>query len=559
VIASSAGVRAVAFANGQLGPETTADFVITPLVTSLPPVTDLEINQVHPLLFTGIDPGTYWVSTTAGQVLDASGNGSITQVTVGADGELRLSVINTVAQAVTLSFDALSGNRRYETIVTFVTFVAPSVRRFDFNRSATSPNADGYTGVLPRQTYSATLGYGWNVTVGSVQRSVVAASPTALFLDKHTTTSARTFLVDAAIGQAYDIRLHLGDSVARDMEVSVNGGPFVRYTTARNQYLSPVVTTTATTDRLEIAFRAVSGFWVINGLEIATAGNLPTNPLRPAVGLSSPLQSLASGANKASGVEDAIGVLNEESLSATVQAALNSWAKTGIDDTTIARMQSVVFEIIDLDSQGELGQAGNGIIRIDDDGLGLGWFIDPNPSTDDAFVSPSVHQAIAIAGQPAASHFDLLTVVMHELGHIAGYPDLVSTTTREATLMTETLPVGVRRFPVVDQDTTIFAWTGDFAGTPHALAFQLQHYRQTRDQQARDQLLLNMDDDVSGRAISQGLRSPSQHQRAMLDWPDGSFGPLTEQEEDWNQLQSTESDHAQRLRLDLVDEIFADF
>ncbi|HBJ38227.1 MAG TPA: hypothetical protein DDZ51_26430, partial [Planctomycetaceae bacterium] len=359
----------------------------------------------------------------------------------------------------------------------------------------------------------------------------------------------------------YDIRLHLGDSVARNMEVSVNGGPFVRYTTAANEYLSPVVTTTATTDRLAIAFRAVSGSWVINGLEVATSGKLPTNPLRASVGLLPPPKSHANGSLAtvaASGVEHVISVLNEERLTAIVQAALNRWAKAGIDDTTLARMRAVVFEIIDLDSQGELGQAGHGIIRIDNDGLGLGWFIDTNPSSDDAFVAFSVHQAIAIAGHPSASHFDLLTVVMHELGHIAGYPDLVSTTTQEPTLMTEMLPIGVRRFPVIDPSTTIFAWTGDWMGTPHALAFQLQQHRETRDRQSGNRLLDN-DADVAGQAISQWLQSPSQHQRLMLHWPDATFGRQPGSDEDWKQLQSIESDRAQQLRLNLVDKMFADF
>ena len=528
-------------------------------VISLPPVTEREINQVHPLLFTGIEPGIYWVYATAGQVLDANGNGSINQVTVGADGELSLSVTDTVAQSIDLWFDALNGSRRYETIVTFI---APAVRRFDFNHSSASVSADGYTGVLPRETYSTSIGYGWNSSASSVERSGVTASPTALFSDKHGTSVARTFLVDAVVGQAYDVRLHLGDSVARNMEVSVNGGPFVRYTTAANEYLSPVVTTTATTDRLAIAFRAVSGSWVINGLEVATSGRLPTNPLRPSTSLLFTPHSLAKDSRAtrtASDVENVIGVLNEESLAATIQEALNRWAKAGIDDTTFARMQSVVFEIVDLDSQDQLGQAGHGIIRIDDDGLRLGWFIDPNPSSDDAFVSPGVHQSLAIAGQPSASHFDLLTVVMHELGHIAGYPDLIATTTREPTLMTETLPVGVRRIPVVNQDASIFAWTGDLMGTPHALAFQLQQYRETHDLQARNRSFVDSDDNVTDRATRKELQSPSQHQQSILHWPDEPLEPSLEPEEDWDQLQFTESDDNQQMRLNLIDEVFTDF
>ena len=50
-------------------------------------------------------------------------------------------------------------------------------------------------------------------------------------------------------------------------------------------------------------------------------------------------------------------------------------------------------------------------IIIDTDGAGLGWFIDTTPDTNEEFASDSL----------AATRFDLLTVLTHEIGHLLGF------------------------------------------------------------------------------------------------------------------------------------------
>jgi hypothetical protein len=49
---------------------------------------------------------------------------------------------------------------------------------------------------------------------------------------------------------------------------------------------------------------------------------------------------------------------------------------------------------------------------------------------------------------------DLLTVVLHEMGHVLGYDDQ-SAQRRHATLMTETLPTGVRRSLMTDAFSSV--------------------------------------------------------------------------------------------------------
>jgi len=53
-------------------------------------------------------------------------------------------------------------------------------------------------------------------------------------------------------------------------------------------------------------------------------------------------------------------------------------------------------------------------------------------------------------GTPAAEHLDLLTAVLHELGHLAGLPD-VSAATNPADRTGDPLGAGVRRTAALDR------------------------------------------------------------------------------------------------------------
>jgi hypothetical protein len=81
------------------------------------------------------------------------------------------------------------------------------------------------------------------------------------------------------------------------------------------------------------------------------------------------------------------------------------------------------------------------------DAAGYGWFIDPTPWTNTAFAQPVTPTEFESRGSsPAVGREDLLTVVMHELGHTLGLDDLVPSQA-PYDLMAETLPTGVRRLP----------------------------------------------------------------------------------------------------------------
>ncbi len=109
-----------------------------------------------------------------------------------------------------------------------------------------------------------------------------------------------------------------------------------------------------------------------------------------------------------------------------------------------AQMGTVPFSLADVsvkiaDLPGNLlGEAYGRTILIDRNAAGYGWFIDPTPQDDSEF-TPLASGALVAQPQSAADrHADLLTTVMHEMGHILGYAD------GQDGLMGAALPLGVR-------------------------------------------------------------------------------------------------------------------
>src|SRR5207244_10659120 len=96
------------------------------------------------------------------------------------------------------------------------------------------------------------------------------------------------------------------------------------------------------------------------------------------------------------------------------------------------------YQVVAL-APGILAMTGPGIVWVSPDASGDGWFIDPNPAGDSAFTG--------VGNRSAGNRMDLLSVMAHELGHVVLAMD---ESPAANDVMTEALPLGVRRMPTPD-------------------------------------------------------------------------------------------------------------
>jgi autotransporter-associated beta strand protein len=139
------------------------------------------------------------------------------------------------------------------------------------------------------------------------------------------------------------------------------------------------------------------------------------------------------------GGSDSASDLTQADLQPIIAEAIARWAAAGLDTATVARLSQVQFVIDDLDGCC-LGKVEDDQIYLDVDAAGYGWFVDSTPTSDEEYASS---EGTAQAIDPrAVDRIDLLTVVEHELGHIAGFDDLDSSADD---VMAGILSAGVRR------------------------------------------------------------------------------------------------------------------
>jgi hypothetical protein len=116
------------------------------------------------------------------------------------------------------------------------------------------------------------------------------------------------------------------------------------------------------------------------------------------------------------------GQPSDGSTSRLTQSALEPIVAAAVDRFLLAGFADDLFDhvrvaIADLPGT-TLGLTAGNVVTLDVNAAGYGWFIDDTPLDDHEFKLQGGHS------QLAAGRIDLLTAVMHELGHIAGLPDL---------------------------------------------------------------------------------------------------------------------------------------
>ena len=151
--------------------------------------------------------------------------------------------------------------------------------------------------------------------------------------------------------------------------------------------------------------------------------------------------------------------ITTEQVETIAAAAAEIWEDTGITAEQKAALEAISYEVTDL-APGTLAFAEELRITFDVDASGNGWFIDPTPLENEEFTSNGLTTFVSLPDSDAEGNMDLLTIMLHEQGHVLGLPDISA----DGTLMYEFLATGERRLPESGILSTV--QDGELEGTP---------------------------------------------------------------------------------------------
>jgi hypothetical protein len=136
-------------------------------------------------------------------------------------------------------------------------------------------------------------------------------------------------------------------------------------------------------------------------------------------------------------------LLTGAQLQDAVSAALARLQTAGVSPAVLAELGTATYSVADL-SGDYLGLTDPNThqVWISDNADGYGWFTDPSSASDSQFGAGGV----AAQGSAPAGKMDLLTVVLHEMAHLAGRSDEVN----DPGLMAAALASGTRHVDALD-------------------------------------------------------------------------------------------------------------
>ena len=150
------------------------------------------------------------------------------------------------------------------------------------------------------------------------------------------------------------------------------------------------------------------------------------------------------------GTDSAVAPLTQADASGLLAAASQYWLNAG---APAALLNSVTLSVGNL-PVGIAAETAGSQITLSVNGAGWGWFVDPNPTSEADFTATSQPNVFtANAGGPAAGKLDLLTVLIHEMGHALGLSDVSDNVDNMATF----LAPGLRRLPSADDIAQMLA------------------------------------------------------------------------------------------------------
>ena len=356
-----------------------------------------------------LTPGTFvTVSSTLGTITTADadlGTAGI-QVVVDPVGAITFN-LQSPNSAGTPTIDWLSMDGGAHTTITsaaFLSFATPGTRKFDFNtgynNATMSPTEPGFIGVRTNHQSPATDGFGWVApapeTFDFTGTLPAAFAPAALHRDgvRGTTNTTAQFRVQALPATNYSVLVYVGAYGLNldNVRVTVEGQPSVTAAATDWDQRTTVMVSGANDlngdGYISIVFAdpSVGGTrqtgWAVTGLEVV---QLPLFvPLTAAIVVDQSSAAVLSTSDLANVLSVAKSIVGSGSLTA---AQRNDLAAVNVSTA-------------DLNGLRALGQTSGTSIVIDDNGAGLGW-------------------STRLDGVDAGE-YDLLTTVVHELGHVIG-------------------------------------------------------------------------------------------------------------------------------------------
>lgn len=209
---------------------------------------------------------------------------------------------------------------------------------------------------------------------------------------------------------------------SRTVSISINGDLLVEPDEAFFVHLSTPVYTT-----------------IVKGTGVGTILNDDVNPLR-----------LAS--RDLGGAMRGVLLASADPLITMLDAALERWRQAGVDAGRLEDLRQIDVRIAPLPGD-YLALAGGGVIWVDADAAGRGWYVDTTPWNDDEFLGTVMARR--------RMGVDLLSVLAHELGHVLGLEDMASP--RYRGVMSDRIRTGTRVLPL-DADAERVGTTTELFG-----------------------------------------------------------------------------------------------
>ncbi|HNJ44291.1 MAG TPA: hypothetical protein PKZ53_27665, partial [Acidobacteriota bacterium] len=187
------------------------------------------------------------------------------------------------------------------------------------------------------------------------------------------------------------------------------------------------------------------------GISVVAAGTCGPALPRPD-GSAEPNQTVGDGGQnhlrvwRDGGERDKVRQVTQEELDLLKAAAISRWTTADIPAEVLEKMRNITISLGDLPI-GIIAINDPQSIVVDYSAAGYGWFVDSSPLGDEEFQRVGSSQLyVARPNTPAFRKADLLTVIMRQLGHIAGLKALRGDRFKDQ-LMANMFFESIRRLP----------------------------------------------------------------------------------------------------------------